>query len=93
MENRFFSVRQGVKINGAVYRPGICYPLNGASLERSVAALIASGDAAGYPEEVRFITGRPVPVRKAGDAPAGAKVQGRQLTVPSSASRARKSRN
>jgi hypothetical protein len=91
MENRFFSVRQGVRINGVTYRPGMCYPVNGTALGRTVAALIENGDATGYPQEVRFVTGRPVPVKKAGaeDKKATkARVQGQRINVSSSASRA-----
>lgn len=89
MENRFFSVRQGIKINGEIYRPGMCYPIRSDALRKTVAALISSGDAVGYPEEVRFVTGRPVPVKKPVAAPAApkAQVQGQRLQVSSSASR------
>jgi hypothetical protein len=83
----FFSVRYAMKIDGVPYRPSMCYPVRGAAMERAVNELIERGEARGFTEEVRFITGVPHPVRK--PAPAGAaeaKVAGQKLTVPSSAS-------
>jgi endonuclease YncB( thermonuclease family) len=82
----FFSVKHGVQIDGAPYRPAICYPVRGLAMERAVAELIAAGAARGYAEEVRFINGVPYPVKKP-PATAQAKAQGKKLGVSSSASR------
>jgi 2-hydroxychromene-2-carboxylate isomerase len=82
----FFSVRNTVKMDGVPYRPSMCYPIRGAAMERAVMDLIAKGEARGFSEEVRFITGVPYPVKKPeAAAPAVAKVEGQKLTVPSSA--------
>jgi hypothetical protein len=56
-------------------------------MERVAAELIAKGEAKGYAEEVRFVTGVPVPVKKPDAAAAPSPVRGNRLTVPSSASR------
>jgi hypothetical protein len=84
----FFSVKRNMTIDGVPYRPAMCYPITSLAMERAVLDLIAKGEARGFAEEVRFVTGVPYPVKKtAPPAPAAAKVQGKKLTVPSSASR------
>jgi hypothetical protein len=84
----FFSVKVPRRIDGDVYRSAMCYPVIGTAMERIVADLIAKGEARGFAEEVRFINGVPYPIKKpAAPAPAETRVQGKKLTIPSSASR------
>ena len=84
---RYFSVKYAMQINGVPHRPSMCYPIRGAAMEHTVMDLITKGDARGFTEEVRFVTGVPYPVKKPGPAaPAVAQVEGKKLTVPSSAS-------
>jgi hypothetical protein len=86
----FFSVKHSMKIDGVPHRPAMCYPIRGTAVERAVLDLIAKGEAKGYAEEVRFITGVPYPIKKPEPASGAAKVDGQKLTVPSSASRRRR---
>ena len=65
---KFFSVPREVTIQGAKFRPAICYPLTSA-LRSVVEGMAEKGAAKIYAEKVRFISGAAYPVKKA-EAPA-----------------------
>jgi hypothetical protein len=58
---KYFSVFVSLSINGVKYRPSICYPLS-PLVEDAIEALAKKGQAAMYDGEVRFVSGRAVPV-------------------------------
>jgi hypothetical protein len=60
---RFFSVKFETRINGERYRPAMCYPLK-ATVEKAVGELASQDFARLFAEEVRFVSGAPIPVRK-----------------------------
>jgi hypothetical protein len=70
-----------VKINGAPKRPAVCYALTD-DVAAAVESLAKAGQARIYDEEVRFVSGRAIPVRPihAPAVPAPAPVV---LSVPS----------
>jgi hypothetical protein len=60
---RFFSVKFETKINGERFRPAMCYPIKGA-IEKAVEELAAQELARLFADEVRFVSGAPIPVKK-----------------------------
>jgi hypothetical protein len=61
---RYYSVSRSVKINGAAKRPAVCYELT-ADVAAAVDKLVGLGQARIYDEEVRFVSGRALPVKRA----------------------------
>jgi hypothetical protein len=59
----YFSVRFTTKMMGARFIPAVCYKLDD-QLRPAVEKLAEQGEARLYPEEVRFVSGSPVPVKK-----------------------------
>jgi hypothetical protein len=69
-KGNFFSVKHSTTIRGAKHTPSVCYKLT-SDLQSTVEEM-AKGDnplAHIYPEEVRFVTGVPYPVKKPVAAP------------------------
>jgi hypothetical protein len=64
---KYFSVKHGTKIQGALYVPSVCYPLP-QGLQTVIEEMAAKDMARIYPEKVRFVTGVPYPVKKPGSA-------------------------
>jgi hypothetical protein len=61
---QYYSVTHSVKIGGAGKRPAVCYALTD-DVAAAVEQLAAIGQARIYDEEVRFVSGRELPVRRA----------------------------
>jgi hypothetical protein len=62
-KGKYFSVKHGTKIQGAHYTPSVCYPLP-SGLQTVIEEMAAKDMARIYPEQVRFVTGVPYPVKK-----------------------------
>jgi hypothetical protein len=75
---RHFSVSYSVKINGAAKRPAVCYELTD-DVAAAVEKLAREGRARIYDEEVRFVSGRAVPVKR---TPAPAPVVAAPVAAP-----------
>jgi hypothetical protein len=60
---RYFSVKHGMRIQGTLYVPSVCYPLP-AGLQTVVEEMAAKGMTRIYTEKMRFVTGVPYPVKK-----------------------------
>jgi hypothetical protein len=67
-QGKFFSVSQGIAIQGAKFHPAICYPLT-PLLQPVVERMARDGTAKVYTERVRFVSGVAYPVKKP-EAPA-----------------------
>jgi hypothetical protein len=61
---RYYSVSYSVKIGGVSKRPAVCYALTD-DVAAAVLKLAEDGRARIYDEEVRFVSGRELPVRRA----------------------------
>jgi hypothetical protein len=59
----YFSVRFTTKMQGSRFIPAVCYKLDD-QLQLAVEKLAEQGDARIYPEEVRFVSGEAIPVKK-----------------------------
>jgi hypothetical protein len=67
-EARFFSVSYSCSIGGSNYRPGVCYKLS-SGIREAVEGMVKKGTARRYQEEVRFVSGRAIPVNKQAHMP------------------------
>jgi hypothetical protein len=60
---QFYSVSRGMKIDGVVRRVSVCYPLTD-NVAGTVRKLVESGMARIYNEEMRFVSGVPIPMKR-----------------------------
>ena len=61
-EKRYFSTKFTVKMFGSRYIPSVCYPIDN-HIRATVERLAKEGEAHLYPEKVRFVSGKPIPVK------------------------------
>jgi hypothetical protein len=82
IKDRFFSVKHSMVVRGTRYIPAVCYKLT-SDLQRTVEGLVKEGLAAVYPQEVRFVSGVPYPVKRP-EAAKGAAQWSSSVPVPQS---------
>jgi len=64
---RYFSTNFTVKMLGTRYISSVCYPLDNI-IEPTIVKLVEKGEARMYPEKVRFVNGKPLPIKKSKQA-------------------------
>ena len=62
-ENKYFSTKFTVKMLGARYIPSVCYPIDDL-IRPTIEALAEKGEVRLYPEKVRFVSGKAIPIKK-----------------------------
>jgi hypothetical protein len=88
MDKKYFTVSVSCRIGQGSYVPGVCYELT-ENISAAVLALVQKGTARVYDEEVRMVSGRPVPVSRAQKATASVQAAegvGNDVSAVSSAS-------
>ena len=62
-ENKYFSTKFTVKMLGARYIPSGCYPIDDL-IRPTIESLAEKGEVRLYPEKVRFVSGKAIPMKK-----------------------------